>query len=97
MFFAEATHVAPGPAGSSDKALKHVAESMDNLYGWGGFSQYPFSGTITESGHYTTEEDPDLMPMATLYSRGFICYIYPYSIVGIKDPDTGEAFIARFD
>lgn len=96
MFFKDATDAASGPAGASELLLGEVADHMNQLYGYGGF-RYPFGGTVTEDGTYESEGDEPLKPYATLYSRGYICYIYPYAITAIRDPDTKETKVARFD
>ena len=88
-FFAEASKSAVDTSG--------VAKAMDDLYGYGGFHAYPFDGRITDSGTYESDcGDPPLEPDATLYNRGYICRIYPYSIVALTGDD-GKTFIARFD
>ena len=77
--------------------LDQVADAMDEIYGFGGFC-YPFSGTVTDSGTYQTPEDPDLEPYATIsYLDRFTMYVYPYAITAIRDNDTGETRIGRFD
>jgi len=93
MFFVEATESIK----SAGEPTSAVAESMDAIYGMGGF-QYPMGGTVSEGGTYGSEyeEDEDLEPYATVYSRGYVCYIYPYAITAIRGDD-GETFIGRFD
>ena len=77
--------------------LDAVAEAMDSVYGFGGF-QYPFGGTVADSGAYQSPEDPDLEPYATItYRERFTMYCYPYAITAIRDNDTGETKIGRFD
>lgn len=77
--------------------LDHVADAMDEIYGFGGF-QYPFGGTVADCGTYKAPEDPDLSWMAKVsYLDRFTMYIYPYSIVAIRDNDTGTTKIGRFD
>ena len=77
--------------------LDAIAEAMDSIYGFGGF-QYPFGGTVAESGAYQSPEDPDLQPYATIsYLDRFTMFCYPYSITAIRDNDTGETKIGRFD
>ena len=92
-FFIHATQGLEGPAGS----LEQVADAMDTVYGFGGFC-YPFSGTVTDSGTYKAPEDPDLPWMAQVtYLDKFTMYVYPYAITAIRDNDTGETRIGRFD
>lgn len=89
-FFIEATHY-------GGDTLQTAADAMDSLYGYGGF-RYPFSGTVTDTGVYTTPDDPDLQPYATIsYLDRFTLYCYPYAITAIRDNDTGETKIGRFD
>lgn len=77
--------------------LENVADGMDDVYGYGGFC-YPFGGTVAETGEYKSPEDPDLQPYATIsYLDRFTMYCYPYSIIAIRDNDTGETRIGRFD
>ena len=77
--------------------LDTVADAMDSLYGYGGF-RFPFDGTVTDTGVYTTPDDPDLQPYATIsYLDRFTMYCYPYAITAIRDDDTGETKIGRFD
>jgi len=77
--------------------LSHIAQVMDNVYGFGGF-QYAFSGVVSDSGTYQVPEDPDLEPYATItYKDRFTMYCYPYAITAIRDNDTGETKIGRFD
>jgi len=90
-FFISATH------GTSDATLDAVAEAMDEIYGYGGF-QYPFGGAVADSGAYQSPDDPDLQPYATIsYLDRFTMYCYPYAITAIRDNDTGETKIGRFD
>jgi len=91
-FFIQATQ-GLGDTGS----LEHVADAMDTVYGFGGF-RFPFSGTVTDSGIYQAPEDPDLPWMAQVtYLDKFTMYVYPYAITAIRDNDTGETRIGRFD
>ena len=77
--------------------LDTVADAMDLIYGYGGF-RFPFSGTVTDTGVYTTPDDPDLQPYATIsYLDRFTMYCYPYAITAIRDNDTGDTKIGRFD
>ena len=92
QFFIHATQ-GLGDTGSLD----HVADAMDEIYGFGGF-RFPFSGTVTDSGIYKAPEDPDLPWMAQVaYGDRFTMYVYPYAITAIRDNDTGETKIGRFD
>ena len=77
--------------------LDQVADRMDDVYGYGGFC-YPFGGTVAETGEYKSPEDPDLQPYATIaYQDRFTMYCYPYGITAVRDNDTGETSIGRFD
>jgi hypothetical protein len=77
--------------------LEQVAWAMDDLYGFGGF-HYPFVGVVSDRGTYQVPEDPDLEPYATIsYLDRFTMYCYPYAITAIRDNDTGETKIGRFD
>lgn len=90
-FFIHATQ------GSGDATLDAVADAMDEIYGYGGF-QYPFGGTVADCGAYKSPDDPDLQPYATIgYLDRFTMFCYPYSITAIRDNDTGETKIGRFD
>ena len=77
--------------------LDQVADAMDDVYGYGGF-RYPFGGTVTDCGTYKSPEDPDLPWMAQVsYLDRFTMYCYPYAITAIRDNDTGDTRIGRFD
>ena len=90
-FFISATQ------GSEDATLDAVADAMDEVYQYGGF-RYPFSGTVDADGVYRAPEDPPLEPYVTLgYLDRFTLYQYPYAIVALRDNDTGETKIGRFD
>ena len=90
-FFIHATQ------GAGDATLGAVADAMDEIYGYGGF-QYAFAGVVSDSGTYQVPEDPDLEPYATIsYLDRFTMYCYPYAITAIRDNDTGETKIGRFD
>ena len=90
-FFIHATQEA------GDATLGAVADAMDEIYGYGGF-QYPFSGEIDPEGVYRAPEDPPLEYLATIsYLDRFTMYCYPYAITAIRDNDTGETKIGRFD
>jgi len=79
------------------ESLEQVAQAMDEIYGYGGF-QYAFSGVVSDRGTYQVPEDPDLEPYATIsYLDRFTMYCYPYAITAIRDNDTGETKIGRFD
>ena len=79
------------------ETLEQVAEAMDSIYQFGGF-QYPFGGTVAESGAYQSPDDPDLQPYATIsYLDRFTMFCYPYAITAIRDNDTGDTKIGRFD
>ena len=79
------------------ESLEQVTQAMDEIYGYGGF-QYPFGGTVADCGAYKSPEDPDLQPYATIAFRDrFTMYCYPYAITAIRDNDTGETKIGRFD
>jgi len=89
-FFLQALHY-------GGDTLQTVADAMDSIYGYGGF-RFPFDGTVTDTGVYTTPEDPDLTPYATItYLDKYTLYCYPYAITAIRDNDTGETKIGRFD
>ena len=91
-FFIHATQ-----ALGEDHTLDSLSEAMDEVYGYGGF-QYPFGGTVADCGTYQTPEDPDLQPYATIsYLDRFTMYCSPYAITAIRDNDTGETKIGRFD
>ena len=64
-----------------DHTLDSLSEAMDEVYGYGGF-QYPFGGTVADCGTYLDR---------------FTMYCYPYAITAIRDNDTGETKIGRFD
>ena len=90
-FFISATQ------GAGDATLDAVAGAMDEVYGYGGF-QYPFSGEIDPQGVYRAPEDPPLEYLATIsYLDRFTMFCYPYAITAIRDNDTGETKIGRFD
>ena len=91
-FFIHATQ-----ALGEDHTLDSLSEAMDEVYGFGGF-QYPFGGTVADCGAYKSPDDPDLQPYATIsYLDRFTMYCYPYAITAIRDNDTGETKIGRFD
>ena len=83
--------------------IEEFARIMDECYGWGGFNDSVFNGTVTDSGVYTSEyeEDEDLYPLAHLImstesEADVECYIYEYGIVALIDA-WGESKVARFD
>tara|TARA_E500000318_G_scaffold110213_1_gene125073 strand:- start:1101 stop:1475 length:375 start_codon:yes stop_codon:yes gene_type:complete len=77
--------------------LQTVADAMDSVYQYGGF-RFPFDGTVTDTGTYTTPDDPDLKPYATItYLDKYTLYCYPYAITALRDNETGETKIGRFD
>lgn len=82
---------------SANEDIEILAKAMDDLYQFGGFS-VPFEGTVSDTGVYSSQydEDEDLQPYVTLYSRGYTCYIYPYAITAIVR-DNGDTKIGRFD
>jgi hypothetical protein len=86
-------------------SLDCVAEAMDGEYGYGGFGQYPFHGSLDADGTYRSPEgddDPPLPPLARYaFPRGdaprFECFVYQYAITALREIATGETRIARFD
>ena len=89
-FFLQALHY-------GGDTLQTVADAMDSIYGYGGF-RFPFEGTVTDTGVYTAPEDPDLTPYATVtYLDKYTLYCYPYAITALRDNETGETKIGRFD
>jgi hypothetical protein len=53
---------------------------------------------VAETGEYQSPEDPDLEPYASItYLDRFTMYCYPYSITAIRDEETKETKIGRFD
>ena len=90
-FFISATQ------GAEEATLDAVADAMDEVYQYGGF-RYPFSGTVDAEGVYRAPEDPPLEPyVAIQYLDKFTLYQYPYGIVALRDTDTGETKVGRFD
>jgi hypothetical protein len=79
-----------------DLDIASIADAMDDAYGMGGFRN-PFSGSISADGVYSSDEDPDLVPLVSLAANGtdVTCYIYNYGIVGLRD--AGTVRIGRFD
>ena len=80
-----------------DLDITSIADAMDDAYGMGGFRN-PFSGSISADGVYSSDEDPDLVPLVSLAANGtdVKCYIYNYGIVGLRDGN-GNVRIGRFD
>jgi len=80
-----------------DLDIASIADAMDDAYGMGGFRN-PFSGSISADGVYSSDEDPDLVPLVSLAANGtdVKCYIYNYGIVGLRDGN-GNVRIGRFD
>jgi len=79
--------------------LENIAAGMDDAYQFGGFC-YPFNGTVDDhSGTYQSEyeEDDPLAPLARFIFDRFECFIYEYGMVSIRDRETRETKIARFD
>jgi len=79
--------------------LENIAAGMDDAYQFGGFC-YPFNGTEDDhTGTYQSEfeEDDPLAPLARFIFDRFECFIYEYGMVSIRDRETRETKIARFD
>ncbi len=88
--------------------LENVAEGMDQAYPYGsaigGFG-YELNGAISDAGTYTSEydDDPDLPPYAryifedTDLGGSFELFVYPYAITALRDRQTREVKIGRFD
>jgi hypothetical protein len=78
--------------------LDEIANQMDEAYSFGGF-RYSFGGDITLSGVYQSEHptDDDLPPLARFIFDRFECFVYQYGIVGIRDRESREHKLARFD
>jgi len=92
--------IAEQVADESLTKLDVVANTMDLLYGYGGFGAYPYVGEVLPTGEYrSNSDDDDLPPLAqfTYVDSGLVCYVYEYSIIAVKDTATGQAKIARFD
>ncbi len=90
-FFVHATQ------GADDATLDAVADAMDEIYGYGGF-RFPFSGTVDSEGIYRAPEDPPLEPYVSIgYLDRFTLYQYPYGILALRDKETLETKIGRFD
>ena len=83
----------------NDLTLDAIADAMDWIYQFGGFC-YPFTGEITEAGIYQSsfDEDPDLPPLARYRAMDrFECFVYQYGITALRDRETGQTKVARFD
>ena len=78
-----------------DVSLDAVAQSMDDVYGFGGFS-YPMGGNVDPvSGVYSYPGDPDQFPLVDIRTHGLRLLVYPYGIVALTDGDRTKT--ARFD
>jgi len=85
--------------------LLAIADKMDELYGCGGFAQYPLKGELGDFGVYSYPDDPDLHPLARFSFQGrFFLYVYEYGICAIVDKKVPSKYkmsphhyIARFD
>ena len=80
--------------------LKFVANKMDELYQYGGFEDSTFDGEIRPDGTYQSDdEDPDMAPLAKFTSndRMMELFVYDYGICAIRNRQTSEYKIARFD
>ena len=66
---------------------------MQDAYGFGGL--HPMTGgTVAEDGTYSYPEDPDLKPIAAVYTNGEpSIFIYEYAIVHF----VAEKFTTRMD
>jgi len=80
-----------------DSDLKVVADSMDSIYQYGGFGEYPWNGTVTTDGVYQSDADPDMNPLALFRYEHMELFVYPYGVCAIRDSQTNECMIARFD
>ena len=83
--------------------IDSIAETMDKLYGFGGFQQYPLDGEVNAQGTYVSEynDDPHLEPYIAFTSldpsrTNVEMFVYPYGFVGLRDSH-GATKIARFD
>lgn len=83
--------------------IESIAETMDKLYGFGGFQQYPLDGEVNAQGTYVSEydDDPHLEPYIAFTSldpsrTNVEMFVYPYGFVGLRDSN-GASKIARFD
>ena len=81
-------------------SLDAIASGMDKAYQFGGFNEYPYTGTVDDhNGMYQSEHDEDdpLAPLARFIFEGFELFVYEYGIAAIRDRATRATKIARFD
>jgi hypothetical protein len=72
-----------------------VADKMDSLYGYGGFS-YPFDGYVdTDVGQYIADDDDPLDAFLVLQEGSYTLYVFPYAITALVTDD--HQVIGRFD
>jgi len=84
--------------------LENVAAGMDSAYQFGGFG-YELNGTISDDGIYSSpyDDDSDLAPYAryifedTDLGGALELFVYPYAITALRDRETRETKIGRFD
>jgi hypothetical protein len=84
--------------------LENVAAGMDSAYQFGGFA-YPLNGTISDDGVYSSpyDDDADLAPYARYIFEdsdlggALELFVYPYAITALRDRETRETKIGRFD
>lgn len=84
--------------------LENVAAGMDAAYQFGGFA-YALKGVINDEGIYssTYDDDPNLSPYAryifedTDLGGALELFVYPYAITALRDRETREFKIGRFD
>ena len=78
--------------------LELIAEQMDWIYSFGGFG-YPLGGAVSPEGRYCSEfeDDDDLAPLARFIYDRFELFVYPYAITALRDRNTREVKIGRFD
>lgn len=84
--------------------LENVAKGMDQAYQFGGFG-YELNGTISDSGIYSSayDDDSDLPPYARYIFEdsdlggALELFVYPYAITALRDRETREVKIGRFD
>lgn len=84
---------------SSDPLLlETIADTMDEIYQFGGF-MYAFEGAVSPEGRYCSgyEDDDDLAPLARFIYDRFELFVYPYAITALRDRNTREFKIGRFD
>lgn len=75
--------------------ISTVADEMNSLYQWGGFSDH-WRGDIDDDGVYHAPEDAPLKPFASVSFGGWTMWAYPHAIFGIKD-SVGNQRVGRFD